>query len=210
MRLFDGEVRAASITACAAGPSFTTQASNFSLRRRSAAFSFTITASIPNCRKHSDRMAWLPSLRSTMAMRATTFLGWAMGARVLPRALSINEWANPRLQPYSGVRNMVWQRFLRPITRYKSVIQSHALTGYFGLSSEKEGKKSNAGGHKTLRPALEDQRAVGAAEAEGIRQGVVERRLAGLVGNEVHSVGIGILVLEIDRGRQYLLAQRQH
>ena len=43
---------------------------------------------------------------------------------------------------------MVWQRFLRPTTRYKSVIQSHALTGYFGLSSEKEGKKSNAVGTK--------------------------------------------------------------
>src|SRR5882762_6569300 len=133
MRLFDGEVRAASITACAAGPSFTTQASNFSLRRRSAAFSVTITASIPNWRKHSARMAWLPSLRSNMAMRAAAFLGRAMGARVVPRALSIDEWANPRLQTYSGVRNRVWQRFLRPSARYKSVIQNGALTGYFGF-----------------------------------------------------------------------------
>ena len=53
MRLFDGDVRTASITACAPGPSLTTQASNFSLRRRSAALPVTMTASMPNCRKHS-------------------------------------------------------------------------------------------------------------------------------------------------------------
>src|SRR5215510_3095341 len=99
MRLFEGEERAASITACAAGPSFTTQASNFSLRRRSAALPSTITDSMPNWRKHSVRIFLLSSWRSIMAMRATAFLGGATAARAVPWALSITKAAKSSCEP---------------------------------------------------------------------------------------------------------------
>ena len=108
------------------------------LRRRSkfhnASFEFFLTKAIRSILAHRHRFNsklaeafsqdGLASVlrRSTMAMRAAAFFAWVMGARVVPRALFINEWASTGLQPYSGVRNMVWQRFLRPTGRYKSAI----------------------------------------------------------------------------------------
>src|SRR5580704_9822714 len=88
MRLFEGEVRAASITASAPGARLSTQASNFSRRRRSAALDDTITVSIPNWRKHSVSRNLADSFRSTRAARAVPFLVGA-GAKAVPKAFSM-------------------------------------------------------------------------------------------------------------------------
>ena len=88
MRLLEGELRAASITFSAAGLSFTTQASNFSLAKRSAAWPLMTTESIPNCLKHSARTARADSLTSTKAARAAAFRVGGMAVR-LPKALSM-------------------------------------------------------------------------------------------------------------------------
>src|ERR1700746_57150 len=80
------------MTACAPGPSFTTHASNFSFFRRSAAFADITTDSIPNCLKHSLKMLRVPSLRSTKAIRAAAFLVWGMGARAVPKPVSMGGW----------------------------------------------------------------------------------------------------------------------
>src|SRR5438552_8488364 len=62
-------------------------------------------------------------------------------------------------------------------------------------------------GSSSLEP-LEDEGAVGAAEAEGIGQGVLEADPPRLVGDEVEvAVGVGVLV--VDGGRQHLVAQGQ-
>ncbi len=58
-------------------------------------------------------------------------------------------------------------------------------------------------------PALEEQRGVGAAEAERIRERVFDFRFARLVRNVIEIARrIGIFV--VDRRRQNLIAQRQH
>ena len=57
-------------------------------------------------------------------------------------------------------------------------------------------------------PTPKEKGAIGAAEAERVRHGIFERiSFAGLVGDKIHSVRVGILVLEIGRGRQNLIAQ---
>src|SRR5215469_6370505 len=89
MRLLEDEVRMASITASAPGPSLMTQASNFSFCRRCSEFAGNCTASMPNCRKQSARIVFVVSLRSTKAMRAAAFLVWAIGAKAVPKAFSI-------------------------------------------------------------------------------------------------------------------------
>jgi hypothetical protein len=61
-------------------------------------------------------------------------------------------------------------------------------------------------GSRLLRPALEHDRAVGSAESERVRQRVVEAGLARVVGNEVHLFRFRILILEVDRRRQHLVA----
>src|ERR1700722_15753111 len=72
-RLFEGETRADSITFSAPLPRGRTQASNFSLCRRSAAFEVTTTVSMPNWRKHSASSARDESGRLTKAVRAAVF-----------------------------------------------------------------------------------------------------------------------------------------
>src|ERR1700746_1511780 len=99
MRLLEGEVRTASMTACAPGPNLTTQASNFSFRSRSAEFAGICTASTPNWRKQSARIVLGVSLRSTKAMRAEAFLVWGMGAKAVPKAFSIVCRAEPASKP---------------------------------------------------------------------------------------------------------------
>src|SRR5215472_11585948 len=95
MRLLEREVRIASITACAPGPSRTTQASNFSFCSRSAAFCGIRIDSIPNCLKQSVRtVRWL-SLRSTRAIRALAFLLNGVGAKAVPRAFCMGCGAEP-------------------------------------------------------------------------------------------------------------------
>jgi hypothetical protein len=59
-------------------------------------------------------------------------------------------------------------------------------------------------------PAAEEQGTVGAAEAEGVRHGVFEICFSGVVGDEVHAVGLGVLIFEVDGGRQNLIAQCEH
>src|SRR5260370_786206 len=88
-RLFEGELRAASITASAPSPRASTQASNFSFFRRSAAFEVTITVSIPNWRKPSDRSARAGSFKPTSAVRATAFRLGGAGTKFVAKALSM-------------------------------------------------------------------------------------------------------------------------
>src|SRR5579872_80661 len=96
MRLFEGDVRADSITALAGGANFTTHASNFSLVSRSAAFPDITTLSIPNCRKQSTRSPLAGSFRSTKAARAAAFRPVESGVTDVPKALSIGaEYQNP-------------------------------------------------------------------------------------------------------------------
>src|SRR5579862_1932126 len=86
MWLFDGERRAESMTASASGSRCTTQASNFSLVRRSGTPVVMKTVSIPNCRKHSARSAPVGSLMLTRATRAVCFLPGRIGASAIPEA----------------------------------------------------------------------------------------------------------------------------
>src|ERR1700722_13540293 len=91
-RLFDGEVRAASITGSAPSARLSTHASNFSLVKRSVALAATVIDSIPNCRKQSASNARDGSLRPTKAVRAAAFRVKVVGSRVneVPaKALSI-------------------------------------------------------------------------------------------------------------------------
>ena len=59
-------------------------------------------------------------------------------------------------------------------------------------------------------PAPEKERAVCPAEAERVRHGVFDFRFAGLVGDQVHAGSVGIGILQVDGGRQDLVAQRQN
>src|ERR1700680_1215640 len=86
MWLFEGERRAESMTASAAGPRCNTQASNFSFPRRSGAPPFMNTASIPNCLKQSDNSEPGGSLILTRRTRAEVFLPERGGANAIPEA----------------------------------------------------------------------------------------------------------------------------
>src|ERR1700751_107788 len=88
-RLFEGEERAASIKVPAPLPRLRTQASNFSLRRRSAALEDMTTVSMLNCRKHSASTAVEDSFNPTSALRAAAFRPVRAGARerVVAKAL---------------------------------------------------------------------------------------------------------------------------
>src|ERR1700733_5370009 len=88
-RLLERELRAASITSSAPLERLSTQASNFSLCRRSAALAVTDTVSIPNCRKHSFRRERCGSLKPTKAARAVFLRGRANGARTAATDFSI-------------------------------------------------------------------------------------------------------------------------
>src|SRR5216684_1623186 len=101
-RLLEGEVRAASITVSAPLPRFSTQASNFSLRIRSAAFADITTVSIPNCRKHSASKVRAESFRSTRAARAATFLMGEAEGRIGAKAFSMGR-IGLTVKPYSGL-----------------------------------------------------------------------------------------------------------
>src|SRR5579863_9036994 len=89
-RLFDGELRAASITASAPSPRFNTQASNFSRRKRSAAFDDIATDSMPYCRKHSTSSARADSFTSTSAVRAAAFRTRGAGGRTEAKVFSMS------------------------------------------------------------------------------------------------------------------------
>ena len=117
------------MTACAPGPSFTTHASNFSFFRRSAAFADITTDSIPNCLKHSLKMVRVPSLRSTKAIRAAAFLVWGMGARAVPKPVSMGGWRFSLPDLFWPVKTGL-AKVLGAFSRYKSVITNGGLTGY--------------------------------------------------------------------------------
>ena len=59
-------------------------------------------------------------------------------------------------------------------------------------------------------PAFEQQGAVGAAEAEGISQGVLEFGLLSFVRDEVQGVALRVGIFQINRRRQALIAQGEH
>src|SRR5947209_17585273 len=80
-RLLEGDFRAESMTASAPLARGRTQASNFSLARRSAALEDMTTVSIPNWRKQSASRDRAESFRSTSATRAETFLLTGGGGR---------------------------------------------------------------------------------------------------------------------------------
>src|SRR6516162_1393010 len=122
MRLLEAEVRAASMTASAPGPRFTTQASNFSLRRRSAALPDMGTDSMPNCRKQSVRMERVESLRSIMAMRAAAFFFWGMGARAVPKAFCIDGRGTKNARVLFWLANGALAKVLGVLRGYKSVV----------------------------------------------------------------------------------------
>src|SRR4051812_40851296 len=70
--------------------------------------------------------------------------------------------------------------------------------------AERKLKKRKLGG-----PALEQQRAIGPAEAKGVAQRVFHSRFARVVGNAIQ-IALRVLVVEIDRWRQALIAKRKH
>src|SRR5262249_6441591 len=116
MRLFEAEVRADSMTAWAAGPNWITQASNFSFFSRSEASPLSETLSMPNCRKHSERVFLPGSFMSTRATRAEAFLVLRVGRTPVPRDLSITGNDCPEI--YSVTLHRQWQRRRRPIPEY--------------------------------------------------------------------------------------------
>ena len=59
-------------------------------------------------------------------------------------------------------------------------------------------------------PTLEEQRAVGPAEAEGVSQGVLEFGLLGMVGDEVQGVALRVGIFQINGRRKALVAQCEH
>ena len=66
---------------------------------------------------------------------------------------------------------------------------------------------SGKGQSELFGPAAEQERAVGSAEAEGIGQGILEGGFAGVVGDEVHTSGVRILIFQIDGGGQNLVLE---
>src|ERR1700733_3989840 len=104
-RLFEGETRADSITFSAPLPSGKTQASNFSLCKRSAALEVTTTVSMPNWRKHSASRAREESDRFTKAVRAAVFRRgtpkFVSGARTeAAKDFSIGRGSDSVLKPF--------------------------------------------------------------------------------------------------------------
>src|SRR5271170_1545460 len=89
-RLFDGDVRAASITVSAPSPRLSTQASNFSFFRRSAALAVTTTVSMPNWRNPSVNSVQAGWFKPTSAVRAAAFSVKGAGAKVVAKALSMS------------------------------------------------------------------------------------------------------------------------
>jgi hypothetical protein len=63
--------------------------------RRSAAFPFNETLSIPNCRKQSARVVRAGSFISTNATRAEAFLVLSVGITAVAKALSIGRVISP-------------------------------------------------------------------------------------------------------------------
>ena len=61
-----------------------------------------------------------------------------------------------------------------------------------------------------LCPTLEQKRAICATEAEGVRHGVIDAYFARTVGNEIHVLRTGILILEIDGWGQDLVSKGEH
>src|SRR5215467_4392549 len=94
-RLFELEPRAASMTVSDPSARASTQASNFSLRMRSAAPVLMGIASIPNCLKHSASSTREGSLNPTNAALAAAFRVTRKGARVVSKALSIRSGKTP-------------------------------------------------------------------------------------------------------------------
>src|SRR5215469_8271208 len=88
MRLLERDPRTDASTPSAWLPTRTTQASNFSLASRAACSEFMETASMPNCRKHSESRLREGSCRSTKAARARSFLEEDKGTREFPNAIS--------------------------------------------------------------------------------------------------------------------------
>src|SRR5277367_2795339 len=90
-RLFDGELRAASMTGSMPSTRLTTHASNFSFTRRSVAVTGTGTHSMPNWRKDSASKARDGSSRPTNAVRVAAFRISDTGGRLsgVAKALSI-------------------------------------------------------------------------------------------------------------------------
>src|SRR6266700_7057604 len=89
MRLFDRDLRADSSTGAAWPPTRITQASNFSLARRSAFSEVIGTLSMPNCRKHSVSRLREDSCKSTSAARAENFREGGTVAKEFPKAFSV-------------------------------------------------------------------------------------------------------------------------
>jgi len=110
------------------------------------------------------------------------------------------------LKLYSVFCYRLWPRFLGVICGYKSVITREEL-----LRVLPRGRMTGAGVRAELfGPALKHQRSVGSAEAEGVRKRVVEAGLAGVVGYEVHAGCVWILIVEVDGGRENLIAQGEN
>src|ERR1700739_2727027 len=95
LRLLEGEVRNDFITGSAPFASASTQASNFSLCRRSAPLVVMETVSTLNWRKHSVKSARLDSFNPTNAARAADLRRMGRGARVAAKALSIRLGKTP-------------------------------------------------------------------------------------------------------------------
>src|SRR5579863_4725592 len=100
-RLLEGELRSDSITDSAPFAKASTQASNFSLCRRSAALAVMGMVSTLNWRKHSVRSARFDSFKPTNAARAADLRRMGRGAGTVAKALSI-DWG--RLD----FRNTLW------------------------------------------------------------------------------------------------------
>src|ERR1700728_2837541 len=121
-RLLEGEERADSITASAPLPKLNTQASNFSLRRRSAASEEMTTVSMLNCRKHSASSAREGSFNPTSAVRAAALRTLGTGAKVVAKALCIVEgrlhFQNPLWRRWPSLQRHKGPRLEVPKCRY--------------------------------------------------------------------------------------------
>src|SRR5579862_3611829 len=88
-RLLEGELRSDSITDSAPSARASTQSSNFSLWRRSAALAVIGMVSTLNCRKQSVRSARFDSFKPTNAARAADLRRMGRGAGAVAKALCI-------------------------------------------------------------------------------------------------------------------------
>src|SRR6516165_10274391 len=167
------------MTAWAGGASFNTQASNLSLRSRSAESEPRTTGSMPKCRKHSEIMALAGSLRSIKAARAEDFRTVREGAEADAKWLSMgtilacgrnlgkseeghcpSTKVQPRKCPLSQAADDRFRAWIHRLRRRYSQARKTWVSG-----------NQRAG---SLRPTAEQQCSIGATKAKRVGHGILD------------------------------------